>query len=80
MENDGAMQFIRHDVGTVPSHLVAVDAADMDDDGDVDLVTAGMHVYPPFDRMGRITLWRNDPTPRTTAESTKTRKQTGPYR
>ena len=64
MENDGAMQFIRHDVGTVPSHLVAVDAADMDDDGDVDLVTAGMHVYPPFDRMGRITLWRNTPSSR----------------
>jgi hypothetical protein len=24
------------------------------------VITGGMHTYPPFDRMGRITLWTNN--------------------
>jgi hypothetical protein len=26
----------------------------------MDFVTGGMHVYPPYDRMGRVTLWTNN--------------------
>jgi hypothetical protein len=26
----------------------------------MDVITGGMHTYPPYDRMGRITLWTNN--------------------
>ncbi|NTV83148.1 MAG: VCBS repeat-containing protein, partial [Bacteroidales bacterium] len=29
---------------------------DMNNDGNMDFITGGMHAYPPYDRMGRITL------------------------
>jgi hypothetical protein len=34
-----------------------VAAGDLDGDGRVDLVTGGMHVSRPYDRMSRVTLW-----------------------
>ena len=40
----------------------------MDGDGWVDFVTGGMHAYPPFDRMSRITLWQNGWPDRRVAE------------
>ncbi|MCG6881536.1 MAG: VCBS repeat-containing protein [Deltaproteobacteria bacterium] len=58
-ENDGKMGFKPHDLASVPTHLLVLDTADMDGDGWVDFVTGGMHAYPPFDRMSRVTLWQN---------------------
>ncbi|HIJ40176.1 MAG TPA: VCBS repeat-containing protein, partial [Deltaproteobacteria bacterium] len=58
-ENDGKMGFKPHDLASDPTHLLVLDAADMDGDGWVDFVTGGMHAYPPFDRMSRVLLWRN---------------------
>lgn len=58
-ENDGNMKFVLHDLASAPTHLLSLDHADMDGDGWVDFVTGGMYPYPPFDRMSRITLWRN---------------------
>jgi len=58
-ENDGAMGFTRRILATEPTHLLALASADMDGDGLVDLVTGAMHVSPPYDRMSRVTLWRN---------------------
>jgi hypothetical protein len=26
----------------------------------MDFVTGDMHAYPPYDRMGRVTLWMNN--------------------
>jgi hypothetical protein len=26
----------------------------------MEIITGGMHTYPPYDRMGRITLWINN--------------------
>ncbi len=58
-ENNGKMDFTRHNLTSNPTHLLVLDTADMDGDGWVDFVTGGMHAYPPFDRMSRVLLWRN---------------------
>ena len=58
-ENDGSERFTRRDIDSSPSHLVALDTGDLDSDGRPDLVSAGHHSHGPFDRMSRITWWRN---------------------
>jgi len=60
LENVGGMQFRRHAVASSPTHLITMDLGDFNNDGNMDMVTGGMHVYPPFDRMGRVTLWMNN--------------------
>jgi hypothetical protein len=37
-----------------------MEPGDFNNDGKTDFVTGGMHAYPPYDRMGRITLWMNN--------------------
>ncbi|MFQ5793132.1 MAG: FG-GAP repeat domain-containing protein, partial [Acidobacteriota bacterium] len=59
-ENDGSMRFTERRLASSPTHLLTLRHADMDGDGWVDFVTGGMHTYPPFDRMSRVTLWRNE--------------------
>lgn len=59
-ENDGNMAFLRHNIVSNPTHLLSLATADMDNDGFQDLITGGMHAYPPFDRMSRILLWKNN--------------------
>jgi hypothetical protein len=59
LENDGHMQFTLHDIATSPTHLVTLGVGDFDGSGKPDLVTGGLHVYPPYDRLGRVTLWKN---------------------
>lgn len=59
LENNGKMQFIVHELATSPTHLLTLEACDFNNDGLTDFVTGGMHAYPPYDRMGRITLWLN---------------------
>lgn len=58
-ENDGNMRFTVRDLASSPTHLLVLAHGDMNGDGWVDFVTGGMHPYPPFDRMSRVTLWRN---------------------
>ena len=59
LENDGQQNFTLRVIDTAPSHLVALDVGDLDRDGFPDLVTGGMYSHEPFDRISRITLWRN---------------------
>ncbi len=59
-ENDGSMNFTRHNITSNPTHLLSLDAGDMDGDGWTDFVSGGMHLYPPDDRRSRIVLWKND--------------------
>ena len=59
-ENNGQMQFTAHNLTSNPTHLLLLDTADMDGDGWTDFVTGGMHAYPPYDRMSRVLLWRNN--------------------
>jgi len=60
LENDGNMQFIMHEISKNPTHLLTCEPGDFNNDGLMDVITGGMHTYPPYDRMGRITLWTNN--------------------
>jgi hypothetical protein len=59
LENDGKQQFTRHDITNNPTHLITLELGDFNNDGLMDMVTGGMHAYPPYDRMSRIVLWMN---------------------
>jgi hypothetical protein len=56
-ENDGTMRFTLRPVTGTPTHLITLAVADLDRDGRPDLVTGGMHMSYPFDRMSRVTVW-----------------------
>jgi hypothetical protein len=58
-ENDGGQRFTARDIDSSPTHLVVLDSGDLDGDGRPDLVTGGLYSHEPFDRIGRITWWRN---------------------
>ena len=58
-ENDGRQRFTEHNLASNPTHLITLETGDFDGDGDTDFVTGGMHICPPYDRMGRVTMWRN---------------------
>lgn len=60
LENSGNMQFVRHEIAKNPTHLLTCEPGDFNNDGLMDVITGGMHTYPPYDRMGRITLWMNN--------------------
>lgn len=60
LENDGHMQFIKHEISRNPSHLLTCEPGDFNNDGLIDVITGGMHTYPPYTRMGRISLWINN--------------------
>jgi hypothetical protein len=62
LENTGNMQFVRHDIASSPTHLLTLELGDFNNDGLMDMVTGGMHTYPPYDRMSRITVWMNNGT------------------
>ena len=56
-ENDGANHFSPRPLAHAPTHLIVVKAADMFNDGRIELVTGAFMFYPPFDRPSRVTLW-----------------------
>jgi hypothetical protein len=60
LENTGDMQFMKRDIANSPTHLLTLELGDFNNDGLMDMVTGGMHTYPPYDRMSRITLWTNN--------------------
>ena len=59
LENTGRMQFVRRDIANNPTHLIALDISDFNGDGLPDFISGGMHTFPPYDRMARVTLWIN---------------------
>jgi hypothetical protein len=60
LENDGKQQFVRHDITNNPTHLITLELGDFNNDGLMDMVSGGMHAYPPYDKMSRIALWMNN--------------------
>lgn len=45
-----------------PTHLISVDAADMDGDGEIEFVTGAFMYYPPFDDPSRVSYWNWEET------------------
>lgn len=60
LENTGNQHFIKREISKNPTHLLTCESGDFNNDGLIDIITGGMHTYPPYDRMGRITLWTNN--------------------
>ena len=58
LENDGRQHFKPHTIARQPVHLISAALGDIDGDGWTDIVACGMNGFP-FDRMSRITLWKN---------------------
>lgn len=56
-ENDGANGFTPRPLAHAPTHLIVVKAADLFNDGQIELVTGAFMFYPPYDRLSRVTLW-----------------------
>jgi hypothetical protein len=59
-ENDGHEHFTPRILARAPTHLVVVKAADMFNDGRIELVTGSFAFYPPYDRVARVTLWEHN--------------------
>ena len=58
-ENDGTNHFTPRILAHAPTHLIVVKAADLFNDGRIELVTGGFAFYPPYDRVARVTLWEH---------------------
>ncbi|EDY82728.1 FG-GAP repeat domain protein [Verrucomicrobiia bacterium DG1235] len=56
-ENDGNMNFQKRPLSLSPTHIVAIIASDLDDDGTEEIISAGFHAYPPWNDMSRILVW-----------------------
>ncbi len=59
LENNGRLQFSMHTIASSPTHPITLATGDLDGDGKPDLLTGGMHISRPYDRMGRVTAWTN---------------------
>jgi hypothetical protein len=57
-KNDGKMNFEPRALARAPKDLITLATADFDGDGDPVLITGGFYIYPPYDSVSRITLWR----------------------
>jgi hypothetical protein len=60
-KNDGHQNFTLHVLAREPIEQISCAAGDLDGNGVPSIVTGGFTAYPPFERMGRITLWRQKP-------------------
>jgi hypothetical protein len=59
-ENDGNNNFTPRVLAHGPTHLIVVKAADLFNDGRIELVTGAFMFYPPYDRVSRVTLWEHN--------------------
>ena len=59
--NDGRMNFEPRVLARAPKDQITLAAGDFDRSGKPSLVTGGFYIYPPYDAMGRITLWLQAP-------------------
>jgi hypothetical protein len=56
--NDGGMTFLPHVLAREPKDQITLAVGEFEGTGTTSLVTGGFYIYPPYDRMARVTLWR----------------------
>lgn len=61
--NDGRMAFEPIVLARTPKDLITLTVGDFDGTGRPSLVTGGFYIYPPYDAISRITLWRQAARP-----------------
>jgi FG-GAP-like repeat len=61
--NDGTQFFEPRVLARAPKDQITLAAGDFDGLGGPVLATGGFYIYPPYDSMGRITLWRRKAAP-----------------
>jgi hypothetical protein len=59
--NDGRLNFEPIPLARTPKDLITLATGDFDGSGRTSLATGGFYIYPPFDALSRVTLWRRDP-------------------
>jgi hypothetical protein len=57
-KNDGKLNFAPQVLARAPKDLISLTAGDFDGSGKPSLVTGGFYIYPPFDGISRVTLWK----------------------
>lgn len=77
-ENDGRESFTPRVLADAPSHMVVAKAADMDNDGRLELVTGCFAFYPPLDRAARVMLWERRRPPSAPRRRHSPRSRTSP--
>ena len=58
-QNDGGMRFTLREIASTPTHLITLAIGDLNGDKRPDLITGGMHMSWPFDRLSRVMVWTN---------------------
>lgn len=61
--NDGRMNFTPHVLARSPKDLITLAAGDFEGGGRTSLVTGGFYIYPPFDDISRILIWKRTTQP-----------------
>ena len=56
--NDGRMGFESRVLAMAPKDLITLASGDFEGEGEPSLVTGGFYVYPPYEAMERVLLWR----------------------
>lgn len=59
LENGGAQKFTQLTVAREPIMLTTIACGDLNADGRPDVVAGGLHLFRPFDRLGRVSSWIN---------------------
>ena len=59
LENDGTQQFTQHSLAINPIMMTTIACGDLNADSRADVVAGGLHLFRPFDRLGRVSAWLN---------------------
>jgi hypothetical protein len=59
--NEGQERFTKRVLASDPKDLISLAVGDFDGTGQPVLITGGFPVYPPYEHIARVTLWRKNP-------------------